>query len=502
MCAWCGCTSVPRPVPKVPSTAFADTADTSLGRAVAEDLAAHPGESIFYPLPHGTEAFAARLGLIRASERSIDAQYYMVHADDTGRALLCELLHAADRGVRVRLLVDDIHTQGEDALFASLDAHPSFEVRVFNPFHYRGARWLDFLLRFRKANRRMHNKSLTADNQLTIVGGRNIGNEYFAATSDVDFSDLDVIAAGPVVPRVSEFFDRYWNSDVVHPITAMVSEPPDEAAIREERTVLEASLADMSRSEYGRGLEELELVRAIRERRLEAYSGNATVISDPPEKVRQPTDESRHAMSELAEVLSRAKSELTLVSPYFVPGREGSEWLEGFVRRGVRVRVLTNSFAATDVKVVHAGYTSYRSRLLKAGIEIYEMKPNAYVDPPRSSSQGGSLGESRSSLHAKTYVVDGETIFIGSLNLDPRSVIHNTEMGLALESPPLVQRFAGRFDESILDFAYRLGLRDDGLTWTTREAGREVVRASEPGVGFFQSLGLFLQGLLPVEKQL
>jgi putative cardiolipin synthase len=216
----------------------------------------------------------------------------------------------------------------------------------------------------------------------------------------------------------------------------------------------------------------------------------------------QPPEESRHAITKLRELLSAADVELILVSPYFVPGDAGTQWLESIAKRGVRVRLLTNSFLATDVKVVHAGYMTYRSRLLHAGVELYEMKPNAYANLPRSEPRGVKIGSSRSSLHAKTYVVDGDTIFIGSLNLDPRSVIQNTEMGLALACPPLVERFAGRFDASVLDFAYRVELREGGMTWTTREAGREIVQDSEPGVGFFQSIGLFLQQLLPVEKQL
>jgi putative cardiolipin synthase len=497
-----GCTSVPRPVAREPSAALTHTADTTLGRAIAADLAAHPRESIFYPLPLGTEAFAARLALIRAAGRSIDAQYYVVHDDDTGRALLAEMLHAADRGVRVRLLLDDIHTGGEDTLLAALDAHPHFEVRVFNPFHYRSARWLDFTLRFSHVNRRMHNKSLTADNQLTIVGGRNIGDEYFAAHADLDFSDLDVLAGGPIVPHVSDVFDRYWNNEVAYPMGAMVSRAPDEATIDAQRAGLEHSLNEMCETEYARALADLELVHAIREKRLELYWGAATLIADPPEKVTQPPDESMHAMAKLKELLSAAQHELILVSPYFVPGEPGTEWLAAIAKRGVRVRLLTNSFTATDVKVVHAGYMTYRSRLLEAGVEIYEMKPNAYSDLPKSESHSVNIGSSRSSLHAKTYVVDGDTIFIGSLNLDPRSVIQNTEMGLALECPPLVERFTGRFDANILGLAYRVELQGGALTWTTREAGREVVLNSEPGVGFFRSLGLFLQQLLPIEKQL
>ncbi len=501
-CMFSGCSSVPRPVDRPPSSALADTARTKIGRLVAPDLADHPGHTAFYPVPLGAEAFAARVALIRAAERSLDVQYYILHDDDTGRTLLAELLHAADRGVRVRLLLDDIHTKGEDARLAALDAHPNIEVRIFNPFHHRSARWVDFIFDYSRVNRRMHNKSLTADNQLTIVGGRNIGNEYFGADSTMDFSDLDVLAAGPVVPKVSAAFDDYWNSPVVFPILAL-TDPPTEDAIRETRVQLEESLKSELNTAYARALPDLDLVKAIRAGNLEAFWSDAMVIADQPAKVTlPPKDDSTHAVPQLKRLLESAHSELFLVSPYFVPGKKGAEWLESLAQRGIRVRILTNSFLATDVRTVHAGYMSYRKRLLRAKIEIYELKPSPNSALPEDKDKG--IAGSQASLHAKTYLVDRNEIFIGSLNFDPRSARLNTEMGIVVESAELGQRFVDKFDAGVLDFAYRVELdpKTDNLSWTTREQGKEVRVDSEPGVGPLRSFGLFLQRILPVEDQL
>jgi len=502
-----GCASLPpQPATRETSTALTDTGDTSLGRTIAPHLDAATQESVFYPLSQGAEAFVARLGLIRAAERSLDVQYYMIHTDATGNALFRELLHAADRGVRVRLLIDDIHTETEDPLLAALDAHPHIEVRIFNPFVHRSSRMWNFATDYRRVNRRMHNKSLTADNQATIVGGRNVGDEYFAAGSDVDFSDLDVLGGGPVVAEVSAEFDRYWNSAVVWPVSALLA-APDAAAVKTQYDLLEQAVAVERQSDYAKGLPTLELVRAIEEKRLEVFRGTGTVISDPPEKVTMPVDESAHAILQLSQIMEKAQHEIFLISPYFVPGRPGTDWLVAQAKRGVKVRILTNSFLATDVGAVHSGYMTYRKDLLEAGVEIYELKPSAKAvattEAIKEEKKKGGVSGSRASLHAKTYMVDGKTIFVGSLNLDPRSARLNTEMGIVLESQALAGRFRDRFDPQILDVAYRVELHPDGkTTWTTREAGKEVVVDSEPGMSGFKRFGMFIARVLPMEEQL
>ncbi|HVY04733.1 MAG TPA: phospholipase D family protein [Burkholderiales bacterium] len=482
------------------SHALADTAQTPLGQALAPALSDHPGQSGFYPLAQGKEAFAARIALVRAATLSLDVQYYIFHPDDTGVALLAELLAAADRGVRVRLLLDDIHLGGQDAVLAAIDSHAKIEVRIFNPFAHRKARLLDFATNYSRVNRRMHNKSMTADNQLAVVGGRNVGDEYFAAHSDVDFSDLDLLAAGPVVPQVSAEFDAYWASSVVYPISSLA--PPSDPQVLDRIRGRAAAYVETFRdSSYGRSLLETGLAQQIAHGKLESYWGAATVIADKPDKVRLPPDDSStHAITQLSALLDQAQTELLLVSPYFVPRKQGVEWLASLARRGVKVRVLTNSYAATDVGAVHAGYAPYRKALLAAGVELYELKPGATALP---DAGGKSIaGSSHASLHAKTYMVDRRMLFVGSLNLDPRSVRLNTEMGIAMESADLCARFGSGFDAKILEVAYRVTLENGKLAWTTVENGQEKKYDSEPGMNALQGIGQFLLRILPVEEQL
>ncbi len=503
-----GCASLPQNQGRPVSHTLTDTADTTLARVTAEDRAVHPGQSGFHPLVQGADAFVARLALARAAERTIDLQYYIFFDDDTGLALIGELLKAADRGVRVRFLLDDIHTAGKDSALATLAAHPNIEVRIFNPFAHRSSRWLDFVGDFSRVNRRMHNKSFTADNQATIVGGRNIGNSYFAAHSDVDFSDLDVLALGPVVSEVSAVFDEYWNCAVAYPIeTLHAGPPPDEAAMRQMHEKFAQSLEAIRATPYARGLADTDLAEALRAHKVEFFWGNGYVIADRAEKVTlPPADDSTHAGPKLRKFLSEAQNELLLVSPYFVPGDDGVKWLQEAIARGVKVRILTNSYTATDVGPVHAGYSAYRKDMLKAGVELYELKPTAggqTVEKKEKSDDEGA-GSSHASLHAKTYMVDRRKLFIGSLNLDPRSQRLNTEMGIILESEAICRRFQEGIDAHLLDFAYRVELDPKGHTpvWITRENGKEVRLETEPGVGAFTRIVLFIERILPVEEQL
>jgi putative cardiolipin synthase len=276
-----GCANLPPHPAQPPTQALAladsaDTADTALGRALAPRLAQHPGESVFYPLTAGADAFAVRLALARTAQRSLDLQYYIFDADDTGLTLLAEVMAAADRGVRVRLLLDDLHTDGQDQALAALDAHPNVEVRLFNPFANRGVRMFEFATDFRRVDRRMHNKSMTADNQLTVVGGRNIGDAYFAAKSDVDFSDLDLLAAGPVVPQVSAVFDDYWNAEATYPLATLAKPQSDAETVAFQQRVrqyLDDRKVKLRATPYGKTVLESGVIRAIQQEALPAYWG-------------------------------------------------------------------------------------------------------------------------------------------------------------------------------------------------------------------------------------
>ncbi|CAG2153553.1 Cardiolipin synthase C [Cupriavidus yeoncheonensis] len=511
-----GCASLPASAERTPSSALAVTTDTPLGKALAPRLAQHPGESLLYPLSTGPDALAARLAMARAAQRSLDLQTYIFEPTGTGAAVLGDIIDAADRGVRVRLLLDDMHTGGLDKVLAAIDSHPNIEVRLFNPFANRGARWLEMLWSFSRLDRRMHNKSMTVDNQISLVGGRNVGDAYFSARADMDFSDLDVLVAGPVVPQVSAVFDEYWNDASSYPVAALIPEGKDAPGeTRALRKRLEARGDQAKASAYVQELLDSGLAKGIESGHMPAYSGKATVVSDKAAKITEQTPGDGYATVRLERLISAAQNEVVLVSPYFVPDADGEAWLIAMANRGVHVRILTNSFAATDVSAVHAGYAPHREALVAAGIELYELKPGAYAELAQQGKGAGSgsrsrtwLASSRASLHAKNYIVDQHLVFIGSLNMDPRSAKLNTEMGVVLDSAALAQRILKGMNDRLPDIAYRLELRQspDGssrhLTWTTREQGELKTYDSEPDMGPLQQLGVGLLRVLPIREEL
>ncbi|SPA02657.1 Putative phospholipase D family protein; Cardiolipin synthase subfamily [Cupriavidus taiwanensis] len=511
-----GCASLPAQAERTPSTAPANTSDTPLGKVLAPRLAKRPGESLFYPLQSGPDALAARLAMARAAQRSLDLQTYIFEPTGTGAAVLGDILDAADRGVRVRMLLDDLHTGGLDKVLSAIDSHPNIEVRLFNPFANRSVRWLEMLVGFKRLDRRMHNKSMTVDNQITLLGGRNVGDAYFSARTDMDFSDLDVLVAGPAVPQVSAVFDEYWNDASSYPVVALIpagKEAPVE--MRGLRKRLEARGDQAVASPYVQELLDSGLARGIESGHMPGYYGKAVVVSDKAAKITHQThDDPGHATARLEKMISSAQKEVLLISPYFVPDDDGEAWLIALARRGIRVRILTNSFAATDVSPVHAGYAPHRRALVAAGVELYELKPSAYAElanrgkAARGSRSRAWLSSSRASLHAKNYIVDRRLVFIGSLNMDPRSAKLNTEMGVVLDSPALAERMTRSTEDGLLDMAYRVGLQTDGdggnprLTWTTREKGQLVVYDSEPGMGPLQHLGIGVLRVLPIKEEL
>ena len=473
-----GCASLPPLDGRVETRALADTASTRLGRGVAPNVSAHPDRSGIHPLPSPTESFAARVFLAAAADRTLDVQYYLWHDDETGTLLLEALWRAAERGVRVRLLLDDINTSGQDARLAALDAHPDVEVRLYNPFVNRSARALDFVADFARVNRRMHNKSFTADNQVAIVGGRNVGNEYYGAGDGVEFTDLDVVAVGPVVREVSAAFDLYWNSPSAYPIASLVPAPADGRASLE--ATFAATRADPDATAYLEALRDSQQVSALLRGSLPFEWTSARVVRDEPRKTLDTSDDaSLLLLAALLPAIGPPKRTFDLVSPYFVPGERGTDELVRLARSGVRVRILTNSLAATDVGPVHAGYAKRREALLRAGVRLYEFKPLAA--PPATGAKKGIAGSRAGSLHAKTFAIDDEHLFVGSFNFDPRSARLNTEMGLVIDSPALARRLVQRLDTALPNVAWEVRLRDDGaLEWIDRGPAGEVRYAEEP----------------------
>ncbi len=500
------CATLPDNSTRSYSQAMTNTDDTVLGMNAGKQRATHPGLSGFVPLSSGLDAFVARVVLASRAERSIDAQYYLFHNDITGTLLLGELITAADRGVRVRLLVDDMAIPDGDLGAILLDQHPNLEIRIFNPFSRNTSRISQFATRFGSVTRRMHNKSFTADNQFTIVGGRNIGDEYFEANPELAFGDLDVLAVGPVVLRISASFDEYWNHALAYPIRTLASNSvtPEKAANANKR--FEQALAAQESSQYRRAMETSALADKLRKEEMTYYWGNAQVVHDSPDKISEDRDrKDLHLAPQLKTHFDNVDDELIIFSPYFVPGKEGVEFLSSLAERGVRVSVVTNSLASTDVAAVHAGYAKYRKGLLRAGVELWEINERL---PRKERARSGVLGSSgKASLHTKSFVLDREQVFIGSLNLDPRSVVENTELGIVISSPEMGRELSAWFDSNIANLAFRLELQapDAGgeqIVWHGMEDGRPVTFTQEPYSGFWRRLGVSTMSLLPVESQL
>lgn len=481
------------------SSALADdlAKNTRLGQRLAPQVDAYPEKSGVYPLQDPHDAFAARIFLSRSAERTLDVQYYIWYGDMTGTLLLEALHTAADRGVRVRLLLDDVGTAKLDEELAALDSHDNIEVRLFNPFVVRSPKWLGFITDFPRANRRMHNKSFTADNMVTIIGGRNIGDKYFGADENMQFSDLDVLAVGPVVRLVSEDFDRYWSSCSAYPVTPLL--PPVDPG-RLEQLARKASIveSDPKASEYVEALREIRFGREFLSGNLELTWAQVYMVSDDPAKGLGLAEPEGLLTHQLEEIIGSPRSNVELVSPYFVPTAAGVRVFAAMAERGIKIRILTNSLEATDVTIVHAGYAKRRKALLKAGISLYEMQHLSDESVQKRARR--PFTSSAASLHAKTFSVDSERVFVGSFNFDPRSSNLNTELGFVIDSPELAQRIEAVFNEDILANSYEVRLNEKGrIYWLERQGNERVRHDKEPHSGFWKRSSVFLLSLLPIE---
>ena len=492
-----GCASISLDVPRVPSTAIVDTADTTFGRDVSAWASNHDGLSGFYPLSAGMDAFAARLAIIEGAEKSIDAQYFLMKDDVAGHIFAAELLAAADRGVRIRFLLDDVFSTIADEELVILDQHPLIEVRLYNPTSRKGFFYLNFLGDFKRANRRMHNKSLTADSQITIVGGRNIADEYFELKDDQEFIDFDVIAAGTVAAEVAETFDLFWNDQRAFPVQAL-DYRFDDADINSVRGEIASDFANRSESVYALTFEST-LVADLMAGLIPVYAADYDVVTDLPEKLDAVSGADLHELAtRIVELAENAKSEIIIVSPYFVPLDSGVEFWRRIVDRGVRVVVITNSLASTNHVPVHSAYAKYRKDLLRAGVEIYEARADA-VD------QRSSVGETtpdKLTLHSKALVFDRADFFVGSLNLDPRSIDLNAEMGIVIKSEAMSGELISRIFEELDEFTYRVEIDDDGnLSWHGTVDGKDIVETSEPLTSGWLRFKAWLMKIVP-DKQL
>lgn len=471
------------------------TATTRLGQSVVPLAESHPTQSGVFPLISGRDALAARALLAESAEHSIDAQYYIWRRDLSGTLLLESLHRAADRGVHVRLLLDDNNTVNSDPLLAALNAHPNIELRLFNPFKIRRWRALNYLFDFHRLNRRMHNKSFTVDRQVTIIGGRNIGDEYFDAGQGALFADLDVMAIGPVVDDVSKDFARYWLSESALPAERVIG-PGNPAHIDQLARESETVEHNPAASSYVAAIRESEFVDLLLSGELHFEWAPTRMISDDPAKGLGRRRLKRQVWPKLRRILGGPIRELELISPYFVPTVAGVRFFSALVKHGANVTVLTNSLEATDVPFVHAGYARRRKALLRNGVKLFELMRSSAA---HSGRDRGLVGSSGSSLHAKTFSIDRARVFIGSFNFDPRSAELNTEMGFVIDSPPLAEAIAEAFIRDMPGRAYEVHLKNSELQWIKTSNGDQTVYHHDPGASRARRLALAFISLLPIE---
>lgn len=495
------CAGVNFDYPKEDTRAPIDTGDTHFGVLAAELIAEHPeGESGFYPMNDAIDALSTRLLMAERAERTIDAQYYLLTADVVGYVFIEVLLRAADRGVRVRLLLDDILTSGYDAGMAALDSHPNFEVRVFNPFANRSFRAIDGITSFSRVNRRMHNKSFTVDNQITIIGGRNIAAEYFGAREDAKFGDLDVLGVGPIAQDVSNMFDDYWNHPAAAPVPAFAKMPDDPAAaLVKLRKVLRTSREEMADSQYADAIRRHLEYYEDTEDNLLVWAPYTLAVDSPDKSDKKRAAEAASITTPLKESIFTAKKEILIVSPYFVPRSAGVETLTTLQKSGVAVTIITNSLAANNQKTVHGGYVPSRKPLLEAGVKIYEVRPDAGV----SGSEYVSGDSARATLHTKAFMVDRREVFIGSFNFDPRSANINTELGVIIHSEELAERLFDGLEQKIRDNTYEVFLNDKGkVRWREFNGDQIIVHDKEPSTSWWNRFVAGFFRILPIRSQL
>ena len=492
------------------SEAIPLSTETTLGR-IAKASTPAPDLSGFRLMPLGLFSLDTRVQLARRAEVSLDVQYYHFENDETGRWLLRALRDAAVRGVRVRLLIDDLYTSGQDDLWLAFAAHPNVQVRLFNPFkrardHGQGARFLADIGNLARLNHRMHNKLFIADGALAVIGGRNVANEYYLRSATENFVDVDAFTAGFVVAPLQYLFDRYWNSDPVYPLEAVAKTDKSPAALRAlfedwtgpVKTPPPAELPPNDILGYGPIADDLDLGR------LGLIWGEAYVFADHPDK---PFDgevggelQDSSVTYNVFEAIRVAQQEVVASSPYFVPGPTSMEMLRELRSRDVKVTVMTNSLASTDEPIVHIGYSHYREELLRMGVDLYELSSSRLRENKRMFLFGKSLGR----LHAKLVVIDKKRLFIGSMNLDPRSATINTELGALIDSPQLARELTRVIDIDRLQSAYRVRLRKPppGLEWMSSDGEREMILSEEPDSTPWQRIKSWLLNPFVPEEQL
>ena len=504
-----GCSTLP-PRPDVPLQSFRDhvSRDSTLAQLIDPLKELNPELTGYHLLDDPLEALAARLRLIDKAEKTLDLQYYIWENDNIGALALHGLINAADRGVKVRLLIDDHNAKSLEGIYLALDQHENIDVRLYNPFGFRQFRAMDFLLDLKRVNRRMHNKSFIADHQIALIGGRNMSNQYFHSSDQYQFSDVDIILVGAATEEISDSFDEYWNDEYAYPVRGLVNAQKHQLRYPSLKAQLNAHYQKVSVQNY------LDLTHRSQDfdhwlhHDIRFSWVKATVLKDPPGKIRNESPKEEYLNSQLLGHLEPPKTHLDIVSAYFIPEKKGAETLSRLSKDGVQVRVLTNSYRATDVPVVHAFYMPYREALLQNNVHLYEFlatPESTYLNPSNrelaSKAKINFKALSRSSLHTKLMAIDHQQVFVGSFNFDPRSAYLNTEIGVLLDSPQLASAIHLTMDQDLRKYTYELMLDDrQKVRWKfQRHNGETEIYPHEPDMKWWQKLGLTVFSWLPIE---
>jgi putative cardiolipin synthase len=512
LCFTVGCSSLPENNQRIASYYMADTDNTLLAKRVQLAREQHtqtPDNSGILLFVNGVDAFAARSTIARLAEQSLDVQYYIYHSDESGNLLTAELWAAAERGVRVRVLLDDMDMAGKDRQLRILNTHPNIQIRLFNPFIRGTNRTSQLVTGFGSVTRRAHNKAMIADNQVAIVGGRNIGDAYFGADPDLAFGDLDALVSVPAAQAVSDEFDLYWNNKLSYPVEKLIVESA-KLSVNQAGAQIANFIQRESESEYVQRLRDSEFHNLLSSGEIQFDWGKVDVMYDSPDKIVSPRNaQDLHLSPKLAKHINAVNQELLVISPYFVPGELGVALFERLQKSGVQVKIVTNSLASNDVAIVHAGYAKYRKRLLLAGVELYEINKDRlglgeqYDHAANKHSLSQRLAGSTGSLHAKYFVMDRAKAFIGSFNFDPRSVLENTEIGVVINSPAVAVKLAESFDRYIDKVAFKVVLVNGKIRWLQYNDNKlERTWINEPQTSWWQRTIVNMMKLLPVESQL
>lgn len=448
---------------------------------------------VLAPLGNGNDALGARLRMIEQAEASIDLKTFLIKPDTAGALVWLALYDAAERGIKIRVLYDDVFTSARDEQIATLDAHPNVEIRTFNPLSRNSTLAVNLLLDFKRVNRRMHNKAFIVDGTLAIVGGRNIADEYYQIETESEFADFDLFVAGPPVEQLSDAFDLFWNDKWAVPVKNFAR--ADSATLSETVAALSA-VPDVPAAKVYSGAVNSQYLKDLRERKRPSYRGAAYVVTDEPEKLRRPPGQGPFTVGNaFYNTLLSAKREVLIVTPYFIPENYGAEILEGLVARGLRVRILTNSLVSTNHAYVHGGYAKYRNRLLQSGVEFFEVRADAPLIAEGSQTP--------LVLHSKLAIIDSDKLFVSSTNIDPRSIRQNTEIGMIIESGELASNLLNQWNAEAGDYVFDVVAGPDGEpVWRYEGAGVSEIYNGEPNAGFLRKLLATLTGWLPVEHQL